>query len=101
MDNKYFTHLHLHDQYSVLDGLGTAEKYCERAKEIGFQSLALTNHGNVDGCIQFQKACDAAGIRPVIDHFALSLADRYRPLLGPTDDTKKMVVKIASTSECA
>lgn len=65
MDNKYFTHLHLHDQYSTLDGLGTAEKYCERAKEIGFQSLAVTNHGNVDGCIQFQKACDASGIRPI------------------------------------
>lgn len=65
MENKYFTHLHLHDQYSVLDGLGTAEKYCTRAKEIGFTSLAITNHGNVDGCISFQKACDKEGIRPI------------------------------------
>ena len=59
------THLHLHDQYSVLDGLGKAKDYCEKAKSLGMTSLALTNHGNVDGCVQWQKACKEAGIKPI------------------------------------
>lgn len=65
MNNSEFVHLHLHDQYSVLDGYGTAKQYAERAKEIGFTSLALTNHGNLDGCVIFQKACNENGIKPI------------------------------------
>jgi DNA polymerase-3 subunit alpha len=60
-----FTHLHLHDQYSVLDGLGKAKDYCAKAKALGMTSIALTNHGNVDGCIQWQKECKATGIKPI------------------------------------
>lgn len=60
-----FVHLHLHDQYSVLDGLGKAEDYCKRAKELGMSAIALTNHGNVDGCIRFQKECSANEIKPI------------------------------------
>jgi DNA polymerase-3 subunit alpha len=70
-----FIHLHLHDQYSVLDGLGKAEDYCKRAKELGMDSLALTNHGNVDGCIQFQKACNKEGIKPIFGCEAYIVTD--------------------------
>lgn len=65
MKNEDFVHLHLHDQYSVLDGYGSAKQYCKRAKELGFKALALTNHGNVDGCIRFQKECKANDIKPI------------------------------------
>jgi uracil-DNA glycosylase family 4 len=65
MKNKDFVHLHLHDQFSVLDGYGSAKQYCERAKELGFKALALTNHGNIDGCIRFQKECKKNGIKPI------------------------------------
>lgn len=66
MNNNQFCHLHVHDQFSQLDGMGTAEQYVKKAKKMGFEFLALTNHGNVDGLIQFQKACDKGGIKPVL-----------------------------------
>jgi DNA polymerase-3 subunit alpha len=61
-----FTHLHVHNEYSFLDGLGSAKSYAAKAKEIGFESLAITNHGNVDGCIKFQFACQEENIKPII-----------------------------------
>ena len=64
--NKNFCHLHVHNEYSYLDGFGSAEQYVERAKEMGFTSLALTNHGNIDGVIKFQKACLEHDVHPVV-----------------------------------
>lgn len=61
-----FSHLHNHDQYSYLDGYGSAEQYAEEAERLGFEALALTNHGNVDGAVKFQKACKDKGIQPII-----------------------------------
>ena len=60
-----FCHLHVHNEYSMLDGLGSAAAMVERAKELGMTHLALTNHGNIDGCIRFQNACVAGGITPI------------------------------------
>lgn len=83
------THLHLHDQYSVLDGLGKAEDYCERASSLGMTSIALTNHGNVDGCIQWQKACKSKGLKPIFGVEAYIVPDlRWRP---NEEDRKKKV----------
>lgn len=61
-----FTHLHLHNEFSFLDGLGSAEEFAKRAKELDFKHLAITNHGNVDGCIKFQNACQEQGVHPII-----------------------------------
>lgn len=60
-----FIHLHTHNEYSLLDGFGKAEDWVKAAKELGFTHLALTNHGNVDGNIRFQKACEEEGIKPI------------------------------------
>lgn len=60
-----FTHLHCHDEYSLLDGFGSPESYAKRAKELGMEALAITNHGNVDSLIKFQNACKTEGIRPI------------------------------------
>lgn len=60
-----FCHLHIHDQYSQLDGFGSAKQYVDRAVELGFEYLGSTNHGNIDGLIQFQKACAERSILPV------------------------------------
>lgn len=65
MDNKDFVHLHVHNEYSLLDGLGTADSYMKRAKEMGFTSIALTNHGNVDGCVKWHKSAKEHGIKPI------------------------------------
>jgi DNA polymerase-3 subunit alpha len=73
--NEEFVHLHLHDQYSILDGYGTAKQYCKRAVELGFKAMALTNHGNVDGVIKWQAACKEAGIKSIIGIEAYMVPD--------------------------
>jgi DNA polymerase-3 subunit alpha len=60
-----FAHLHCHNEFSVLDGYGTAKQYAEAAAKKGFKHLAITNHGNIDGWPDHQKQCLAANIRPV------------------------------------
>ncbi len=66
MLNEKFCHLHCHSEYSLLDGCGLLEKFVDKAIEMGFNYLGLTDHGNVDGCIQFQKICRNKGIIPII-----------------------------------
>jgi len=66
MKNKDFAHLHVHNEHSLLDGYGTAKQYVTRAKALGFEYLALTNHGNVDGCLKFQQECDSQGLSPIL-----------------------------------
>lgn len=61
-----FCHLHNHDEYSALDGYGTAKDYCERAEKIGYDYLGSTNHGNIDGLIKFQKQCKEKDITPIL-----------------------------------
>ncbi len=61
-----FTHLHLHTEYSLLDGSGKIKEMVHRAKELGMDSLAITDHGVMYGVIDFYKACLAEGIRPII-----------------------------------
>ena len=61
-----FCHLHLHNQYSILDGVGTSKQYAELAKSLGQTHLSITNHGNIDGVIDHQKQCKEVGIKPII-----------------------------------
>jgi len=61
-----FCHLHNHDEYSALDGFGTAKQYCEQAEKIGYEYLGSTNHANIDGLIKFQKECRERDIIPVL-----------------------------------
>jgi len=61
-----FCHLHIHNEYSVLDGLGTAEEYATAAEAMGMKYLCLTNHGNIDGVLQWQEACEKHGVAPVV-----------------------------------
>ena len=61
-----FVHLHVHSEYSLLDGLSSCRELAERAAELGMPALALTDHGTMYGAVQFYKACKAAGIKPII-----------------------------------
>jgi DNA polymerase-3 subunit alpha len=61
-----FVHLHVHSEYSLLDGLSSCKELAERAVELGMPALALTDHGAMYGTIQFHKACKAANIKPII-----------------------------------
>jgi len=61
-----FTHLHVHTQYSILDGSNKIKELVEKTKELGMDSIAITDHGVMYGVIEFYKACKAAGIKPII-----------------------------------
>ena len=61
-----FTHLHLHTEYSLLDGACRIPLLVERAKELGQSALAITDHGVMYGVIDFYRACHKAGIKPII-----------------------------------
>ncbi len=61
-----FTHLHVHTEYSLLDGSGKIKEMVLRTKELGMDSLAITDHGVMYGVIDFYKACLSEGIKPII-----------------------------------
>ncbi len=61
-----FAHLHLHTEYSLLDGACRVKELVKRLKELGQTACAITDHGVMYGVIEFYKACKAAGIKPVI-----------------------------------
>ena len=61
-----FTHLHVHSEYSLLDGQSRIKRLIEATKAGGMDALALTDHGGMYGSIEFYKACKAAGIKPIL-----------------------------------
>jgi len=61
-----FVHLHCHSEYSLLDGAGRINDLVNKAKASGMQSIALTDHGNIYGAVQFQKIANKAEIKPII-----------------------------------
>ena len=61
-----FTHLHVHTEYSLLDGSNKIKEYVKRVKELGMDSAAITDHGVMYGVIDFYKTCKAEGIRPIL-----------------------------------
>ncbi len=66
MDKNNFVHLHLHTEYSLLDGCARIEKVVKVAKQMGMPAIAITDHGNMYGAITFFDACRKVGIRPII-----------------------------------
>ena len=61
-----FVHLHLHTEFSLLDGACRINKLVKRVKELGQAAVAITDHGVMYGVIDFYKACKAEGIKPII-----------------------------------
>ena len=61
-----FVHLHVHTEYSMLDGAARLTELTERAAELGQPAVAMTDHGNVFGAYEFYKKAKAAGVKPII-----------------------------------
>ena len=61
-----FTHLHVHTEYSLLDGSNKIKEYVKRVKELGMDSAAITDHGVMYGVIDFYRACKEEGINPIL-----------------------------------
>jgi DNA polymerase III subunit alpha len=78
MTDRSFVHLHCHSHYSLLDGAGSIDKLVERCKSHGMNSLALTDHGNLHGALEFYKKAKGKGINPIIGYEAyVAPASRY------------------------
>lgn len=66
MSRSEFVHLHLHSEYSLLDGGNRLGALVRRVKELGMDAVALTDHGNLFGAIEFYAACKKEGIKPIL-----------------------------------
>jgi DNA polymerase-3 subunit alpha len=66
MQHSEFVHLHVHSEYSLLDGAAQLEKLVDKAKELKFPAIALTDHGNLFGAIDFYLAAQKAGVKPIL-----------------------------------
>ena len=66
MPDSSFVHLHVHTHYSLLDGVTRIEALVDRAKQLSMSAVAVTDHGNMFGAIEFYTAALKAGIKPII-----------------------------------
>ena len=76
--SKPFVHLHLHTKYSLLDGACHIKPLVLRAKELGMNAVAMTDHGVMYGAIEFYKTCKAEGIKPILGCEVYILASAHR-----------------------
>ncbi len=74
---KQFVHLHVHTEYSLLDGASRIDDLAKTAKEMGMPAVAMTDHGVMFGAIEFYKACKEAGIKPIIGCEIYVAPDRF------------------------
>ncbi len=70
MSTRPFVHLHCHSHYSLLDGAASIEKLVQRAKEHGMNALAITDHGNLHGALEFYRTAKDAGVKPIVGYEA-------------------------------
>src|SRR5215468_6094278 len=103
-----FVHLHLHTDYSLLDGACDVEKLCQRVQQLGMPAVAMTDHGNIFGAVHFVNAAHKHGVKPIVgcelyickkdDHRAAPEGDTYNHLLvlAENDEGYRNLVKITS-----
>ncbi|MBR0132658.1 MAG: DNA polymerase III subunit alpha [Lachnospiraceae bacterium] len=95
-----FTHLHVHTGYSLLDGSGKISDMVNRAKELGFKNLAITDHGVMYGVIDFYDACLSAGIKPVIGcEVYVAPGSRFEKEGAVSDDRYYHLILLAENNE--
>ena len=91
-----FTHLHVHTEYSLLDGSSKIKELVARAKELGMDSLAITDHGVMYGVIDFYRAAKDAGIKPIIGcEIYVSPGSRFEKETGHNEDRYYHLVLLA------
>ena len=94
-----FTHLHVHTEYSLLDGSSKIKELVARAKELGMDSLAITDHGVMYGVIDFYRAAKDAGIKPIIGcEIYVSPGSRFEKETGHNEDRYYHLVLLAENN---
>src|SRR5512138_523058 len=106
-----FVHLHLHTDYSMLDGACDVEKLVSRVKELGMPAVAMTDHGNIFGAVHFVNAAKEVGIKPIVgcelyvckkeDHRAEPQGDSYNHLLVLAENEEGYRNLVQITSEAS
>ena len=80
-----FVHLHVHSEFSLLDGLSRLPELTRRVAELGMPAVALTDHGALYGAIEFYEAANAAGIKPILGVEAYVAPRRHTDKEGKAD----------------
>lgn len=94
-----FTHLHVHTEYSLLDGSGKIEEITARAKELGMDSLAITDHGVMYGVIDFYRAARNVGIKPILGcEVYVAPGSRFEKEPGISDDRYYHLILLAENN---
>jgi len=96
-----FVHLHLHTDYSMLDGACDVEKLCERAKQLGMPAVAMTDHGNIFGAVHFVNAAKHEGIKPIVgcELYICKKDDHNIERTPPDNDTYNHLLVLAENEE--
>ena len=95
-----FTHLHVHTEYSLLDGSNKIQEYVNRVKELGMDSAAITDHGVMYGVIDFYRAARAAGINPVLGcEVYVAPGSRFDREIGSGDERYYHLVLLAENNQ--
>ncbi|HXY50442.1 MAG TPA: DNA polymerase III subunit alpha [Terriglobales bacterium] len=96
-----FVHLHLHTDYSMLDGACDVEKLVKRVKELGMPAVAMTDHGNIFGAVHFVNAAKAAGIKPIVgcELYICKKDDHNIEHTPPEGDTYNHLLVLAENEE--
>ena len=91
-----FTHLHCHSHYSLLDGASSIERLVGRTVELGMNALAITDHGNLHGALEFYAAARQAGINPIIGYEAyIAPGSRFRKDAGSQKESSYHLTLLA------
>ena len=95
-----FTHLHVHTEYSLLDGSNKIKEYVDRVKELGMDSAAITDHGVMYGVIDFYRAARAAGINPILGcEVYVAPGSRFDRETGSGEDRYYHLVLLAENNQ--
>ena len=95
-----FTHLHVHTEYSLLDASSKIKELVARAKELGMDSLAITDHGVMYGVIDFYRAAREAGIKPVLGcEIYVAPGSRFDREIGAGEDKYYHLILLAENNE--
>jgi len=87
MTKQEFVHLHLHTDYSLLDGAIQIKPLARRAEELGMSACAMTDHGNMFGAIEFYRKAKEAGVKPIIGCEAyMALGSRHAAIASPQSE---------------
>jgi DNA polymerase-3 subunit alpha len=101
MTQNQFVHLHLHSDYSMLDGACDVEKLVGRVKELGMPAVAMTDHGNIFGAVHFVNAAHKAGVKPIVgcELYICKKDDHVITRTPPDGDTYNHLLVLAENEE--